>query len=188
MDRQTIAWTISNTSTNDVGYYTVAVIKGSEAVPSRQACLNVYITSTPIVSLTTSLTVKTRLLSGTLASGLDLGGGGMITIFGAPIASSGSSGQCPGLYSGYVNFTKTISQGWGWGPTTNTLVLTATDNNRTDTKIQYVGKYGDIGCNQTSLNIPLPAMSPKYRFTIFFPRGVQVPTNTYAITLTGFDP
>ena len=39
--------TIASLTINDVAYYTAAVIKGSEAVPTRQADLNVYTVSTP---------------------------------------------------------------------------------------------------------------------------------------------
>jgi hypothetical protein len=190
IDGQTNAnLTISNVSTNNVGYYSVSAIRGSEIVPSRQACLNVYITSavTTLTSgLNTTLNATTRLATRTL-SALDLGGGGVITVFGAPVASNGTSGSCPGSYSGYVNFIKPMSQGWGFVPSTGTTVHTVIDGNRTDTKVQYAGYYGDPGCGATSVTVPDPTVSPKYRFTIYFPRGVQVPTNSYPITLTGFD-
>jgi len=35
---------------------------------------------------------------------------------------------------------------WGWTPSTNTTVYTATDTSRTNTKVEYVGGYGDSGC------------------------------------------
>ena len=154
--------TIASVSTNDVGYYSAAVIKGSEVVPTRAAAL-------------------------TVVTAADLGGGGSITVFGFPVVSGGGSGSCPGPYAGFVNFTKTISQGWGWAPDTNATVLTASDDNQSNTIVQAGGKYGDTYCNQTSVTIPYPARSPKYRFTIFFPPNTQVPTNAYPITLTGFD-
>ena len=148
---------LDNVETGDVGYYTCAVIKGGEAVPTRAAQVNVY----------------------------TLDGGGTITVFGAPVVSSGSQGTCPGPYAGYVNYRKTVSQGWGWAPSAGTSTHIASDDNRTDTKVEYVGKYGDGGCNQTSVTVD-PVYSPKYRFTIYFTNNV--PTNAYAITLTGFDP
>lgn len=191
MDGQTNAsLTISNVSTNNVGYYSVLITRGSESVPSRQACLNVYITSavTTLTSgLNNTLNATTRLVAHTL-SALDLGGGGVITVFGAPVAGNGTSGNCPGTYSGYVNYIKPMSQGWGFNSSTGTTVHVATDENRTDTKVVYIGYYGDPGCGATSVTVPDPTISPKYRFTIYFPRGVQVPTNSYPITLTGFDP
>lgn len=182
--------TILNISPNDVGYYFASVIKGSEIVPTRQACLNVYLTSLTsglTSTLNSTLTSGTRLLTRTL-SALDLGGGGTITVFGAPVMSNGGSGNCPGRYSGYVNFTKPMSQGWGWVPSTNAPVHTATDGNRSDTKIQFAGAYGDNNCGQSTVTVPNPALSPVYRFSIYFPVGSQVPTNAYPITLTGFDP
>jgi hypothetical protein len=150
---------LENVGINDVGYYSCAVIKGAEVIPTREASLNVY--------------------------ALD-GGGGPITVFGWPVTSSGSQGSCPGAYTGYVNYTKTVSQGWGWATDTNTTTHTASDQNRTDTKVVYTGKYGDINCNQTTVTIPDPTSSPKYRFSIYFTNNV--PTNSYAITLTGFNP
>jgi len=85
-----------------------------------------------------------------------------------------------------VNFTKTTSQGWGWAPTTG-MTHVATDTNRSDTKIQYGGQYGDGGCAQTSVTVSNP-ISPVYRFAVYFPTNTVVPTNTYTIILDGFDP
>jgi Immunoglobulin domain len=150
--------TIEGAGVADVGYYTCGVVKDGEIVPTRSASLNV--------------------LMG--------GGGGTITVFGFPVFSGGSQGTCPGPYAGYVNYTKTVVQGWGWAPSTGTTVHTATDTNRTDTKVQYLGKFGDKNCQQTTVTVPDPTFSPKYRFTIYFTNNV--PTNSYAITLSGFDP
>lgn len=185
---------LSNVSTNDVAYYSASLFKGSEVVPTRSACLNVYmttgstLTSTLNTSTTLSRTLKSASLSSMTTMSTDLDGGGATVVFGLPVTSSGSSGSCPGAYSGYVNYIKPMSQGWGFAPSTNTTIHTVSDQNRTDTKVQYNGYYGDGGCGATTLNVPDPAPSPKYRFTVFFPRGVQVPTNSYPITLTGFDP
>jgi hypothetical protein len=191
MDGQTnSSLTVSSAGVIDVGYYSAALINSVGVVPTRSACLNVYTSST--TAITTGLTSTTKLLrtktsTMSLLSLNDLGGGGMITVYGLPVMSSGSSGGCPGAYVGYVNFTRAITNGWGWAPSlTNNSVFTASDENRSDTKIQYLGKYGDIGCNATSVTVPYPAPSPKYRFTIYFTNNV--PTNAYAITLTGFDP
>ena len=111
-----------------------------------------------------------------------------VTVFGFPLLSGGSQGSCPGHYTGYVSYTKTVQQGWGWAPdTTNgNTIFTAVDTNRTNTKVEYGGAYGDNGCNQTSVTIPYPAISPVYEFAIFFTNNV--PTNAYAITLNGFKP
>jgi len=178
--------TISSLSTNDVAYYGAAVINSVGSVPTRSACLNVYMTSST-TSTSTSTTRFARTLSTmSTLSAFDMGGGGSIIIYGAPVLGSGGSGNgCPGAYTGLVYFTKSITNGWGWAPSSNATVLTATDNNRADTKVQFMGKTGDNGCNSTSVNIPYPALSSKYRFTIYFTN--DVPTNSYPITLTGFD-
>jgi hypothetical protein len=151
---------IENVGINDVGLYSCNVAKiDGEAVPTRAASLSV--------------------------SALF---GDTIVVFGLPRVSGGTQGTCPGMYAGYVNFTKTIAQGWGWAPSTNTTtIFTASDGGgRTDTKIAYGGKYGDTGCNLTTVTVPNPPFSPKYRFTIYFPNNV--PTTNYPIVLTGFDP
>ncbi|HWD94393.1 MAG TPA: immunoglobulin domain-containing protein [Verrucomicrobiae bacterium] len=179
--------TIPNVGIGDVGYYFASVTKGSEAVPTRSANLNVYVVSGS-TSQQASSGPKTKSMSMNMTMNTDLSGGGMITVFGAPVVSGGGSGTCPGKYSGYVNFTKTMSQGWGWTPTTTTTTHTAADGNRSDTKVQYVGSYGDAGCAQGIVTAPSTPPSPVYRFTIYFPQGTQVPTNAYSITLTGFDP
>jgi len=160
MDGQTNSdLVLESVGIEDVGYYTCNISKdGGESVPTRTASLNVF----------TALA------------------GGPITVYGFPVFSSGSQGGCPGAYAGYVNYIKTVTQGWGWAPTSGVTLHTATDANRTDTKVQYVGKFGDAGCNQTIVTVPSPTYSPKYRFTIYFPNNV--PTNSYAITLVGFDP
>ena len=157
--------TITNAGVNDVGYYSCQVFKGPEGVPTRYASLMVF---------TSSVDPDT---------GVD-----PVTVFGLPLFGSGSQGACPGHYTGYVSYTKTAQQGWGWAPdTTNgNTIFVASDTNRTDTKIQFYGLYGDNGCNQTSVTVPNPAISPVYRFAIYFTNNV--PTNAYAITLDGFKP
>ena len=157
--------TISNATVNDVGYYSCEVFKGFEGVPARAASLQVF---------TSSIDPQT---------GVD-----PITVFGFPLPGGGSQGSCPGHYVGYVNYTKTVQQGWGWAPdTTNgNTIFTATDTNRTDTKIQFGGAYGDNSCNQTTVTVVNPPGSPVYRSAIYFTNNV--PTNAYAITLDGFKP
>jgi hypothetical protein len=163
---------IQNAGISDVGLYSCAVSKGGETVPTRLASVSVETTA----SATT--------VSAVAAS---LPGGGPITVYGTPLLSKGKRGTCPGPYVGYVAYTKTPSEGWGWAPITGATVLTAADGSeRTDTKIQYVGAYGDSGCAQTTVTIPYPAFSPVYRFTIYFTNNV--PTNAYPIILTGFNP
>ncbi|HXT12120.1 MAG TPA: immunoglobulin domain-containing protein [Candidatus Angelobacter sp.] len=183
--------TIPNVSTNSVGYYSATVINDLGGVPTRMACLNVYITSGSTSSGTTSSgTTSTKMMSASMAVSPmdDLGSGGVITVFGPPVVSGGSGTSCPGSYSGYVNYLKPMTNGWGFAPDTNASYYAATDQNRSDTKVQGVGYYGDIYCATNTITIPHPAVSPTYRFTIYFPKGVQVPTNSYPITLTGFDP
>jgi hypothetical protein len=156
---------IQNAGIQNVGYYSCDVFKGFESVPTRSALLQVY---------TNSIDPKT---------GVD-----PVVVYSFPSAGGGSGGACPGPYVGYVNFQKPYTNGWGWSPDTtngNTL-FTATDDNQTNTKVQYFGAYGDIGCNQTTVTIPNPPFSPVYRFTIYFTNSV--PTNVYPITLYGFNP
>jgi hypothetical protein len=166
LDGQTNAsLVITNCSLNEVGYYSCNIFQDIQVVPTRSASLMVY---------TNTVDPQT---------GVD-----PVVVFGLPLLGNGGSGGCPGKYAGYINYTKTIQQGWGWAPDTtngNTTFI-ASDVNRSDTKIQYGGEYGDGGCNQTAVTIPNPAMSPVYRFAIFFTNNV--PTNVYAITLDGFKP
>ena len=150
---------LENVAIEDVGLYTCYAFKDSEAVPTRTANLNVFMATA----------------------------GDTITVFGTPVLGGGSQGSCPGPYVGYVNYTKTVAQGWGWSPSAGTTVHTASDGSgRTDTKIQYGGKYGDNGCDQTSVTVPHPTFSPKYRFAIYFTNNV--PTNAYPMVLDGFNP
>jgi hypothetical protein len=166
LDNQTNATlTITNCGIKDVGYYSCTLYKGMQTVPTRAASLMVY---------TNTIDPQT---------GVD-----PVVVFGLPLSGNGSQGTCPGHYTGYIAYTKTVQQGWGWAPDTTggNTVFTAIDTNRTDTKIQYAGAYGDSSCNQTTVTIPNSPYSPVYEFCIYFTNNV--PTNAYAITLDGFKP
>jgi len=155
--------TVENVGVDNAASFSCNVSQnGGDAVPTRAASLNVMA------------------LSGFV--------GDPIVVFGLPKVSNGAQGTCPGNYAGYINYTKTASQGWGWAPSTNTTtIFTASDGGgRTDTTIVYLGKRTDNGCNQTSITIPNPPVSTAYRFTIYFPNNV--PTTNYPIVLTGFNP
>lgn len=154
--------TLENVGVSDAGFYSCNVSQsGGDPVPTRAASLDVV---TPAAV-----------------------GGDPIVVSGGPVVSNGTQGTCPGKYAGYVNYTKTVSQGWGWTPSTNTTIFTAADGGgRTDTSVVYVGRNLDSGCNKTSVTIPNPPYSPSYRFSIYFPKNV--PTTNYPIILTGFNP
>jgi hypothetical protein len=152
--------TLENVGVNDAGAYSCNVSQsGGDAVPTRAASLNVVVPNL----------------------------GQPVCVFGAPISGGGTQSPCPGKYAGYVNYTKTVAQGWGWVPSTNTTIFTASDGGgRTDTSIVYGGRNLDSGCNLTSVTIPNPPYSPSYRFSIYFPKNV--PKTNYPIVLTGFNP
>jgi hypothetical protein len=156
---------ITNCGLANVGYYSCNLFKVIQVVPTRSASLMVY---------TNSINPQ---------SGVD-----PVVVFGFPVSGKGTQGSCPGKYAGYINYTKSATNGWGWAPDTSNgnTVFTASDTNRVNTKIEYVGEYGDNACNQTTVTVPNPPISPVYEFTIFFTNNV--PTNAYAITLDGFLP
>jgi hypothetical protein len=160
---------IEQVGIGDAGSYSCDVSQaGGEAVPTRAASLNVVVTS-----------------AGAVAASVP--GGRTIYVYGLPKVGGGTQGNCPGPYAGYVSYTRTISQGWGWAPSTNATIFTAADGGgRTDTTVVFLGKYGDNDCDQTIATIPAPPFSPKYRFAIYFPN--DVPTTNYPIILTGFNP
>jgi hypothetical protein len=150
--------TIENVQISDAGFYSCNTATDGNAVRSATASLMVY-TVNPDFN---------------------------VVVYAAPIVSSGTNGTCPGAYTGYVSYTLTVAQGWGWVPLTNTTIYTAADTTRTNTNVQYGGAYGDSGCNRTTVTIPYPAFSPAYRFAIYFTNNV--PSTNYPITLTGFNP
>ena len=188
------ALVIQNAGINDVGLYSCNVFNGTEAVPTRAANVMVYVASSSLVAASSSAVVasSSAVVASSSAVAAKSGvvpamtGGGPITVFGTPLLGSGSQGSCPGPYVGYVAYTKPVSQGWGWTPITGATVLTVTDTNRTNTKVQYFGYYGDNGCAQTTVSIPYPPFSPAYVFCIYFTNNV--PTNAYSLVLTGFNP
>jgi hypothetical protein len=168
--------TITNAQVANVGLYSCSVAKDLEIVPTRSAQLMVYINNSKVAmgksSTSTSLNLYTQFTP--------------VTVYATPVTSGGSSGTCPGSYAGYVNYAKAPTQGWGWAPDSGTINHTATDTNRMDTKLLYLGKLSDMGCDQTTVGVPDPTYSTKYRFTIYFTNNV--PTNAYSIVLNGFDP
>lgn len=157
---------------NSAGAYSCNVSQtGGDPVPTRAASVEVE-------------TAANKSGGGIQADGVL--GGGPIVVSGSPKASNGAQGTCPGSYAGYVIYSKTISQGWGWAPISGATTLTASDGGgRTDTKIVYNGAYGDSGCGQTTVTIPYPPPSPVYRFAIYFPNNV--PTTNYPLVLTNFN-
>jgi len=196
LDGQTnSALTIQSAGINDVGLYSCEVFNGGEMVPTRTASVEVETTAgaTTASATTASATAASATAANALsasattagASAASLPAGGPIIVFGTPYAGGGSKGSCPGPYAGYVVYMKPASQGCGWTPISG-VAHTATDTNRTDTKVEYVGNYGDYGCAQTSVTIN-PTYSTAYRFTIYFTNNVPTSTN-YPIVLTGFNP
>ncbi len=178
---------IPNAGISDVGLYSCNVFNGTESVPTRAANVCVYMTGPSVVAANGSSAMAKPSMMTASAGGITpcMTGGGPITVYGTPLLSNGSSGGCPGKYAGYVLYSKPVSQGWGWSP--SGTVHTVTDTNRSDTKVQYCGAYGDNGCNQTTVSIPNPTFSPVYQFAIYFPNNV--PTNAYPmVLLTGFNP
>jgi hypothetical protein len=175
---------IQNAGISDVGLYSCAVSQGTEAVPTRAASVSVETTANTTTAKATAASAFTASVTTSGAVAASLPGGGPITVFGTPILSSGSQSSCPGRYVGYAYYTNSTT--WGWIPTPGATVLTATDTNRTNTKIQYLGYYGDSGCAQTSVTIFYPPFSPAYLFWVYFTNNV--PTNKYPLLLTGFNP
>ena len=169
-----VSLTLTNVQISDVGLYLCRVTHGNQIQDTAAASL---ILSTG--SRGGSSSAQTFSLT---SDGTD-----SITLFGPPVQSSGSQGTCPGPYAGYVNYRKTLADGWGWACSTNTTIHTASDATRTDTKVEYLGKLGDRGCSQTTVQTPDPPVSLKYRFTIYFPSELPA-TNAYPITLVGFNP
>lgn len=113
-------------------------------------------------------------------------GGSPITVYAAPVASRGTQSPCPGLWVGYANYIPTNA--WGWTPTPGATTFTASNGGGcSGIKIQFIGEYGDIGCNSSSVTIPNPPTSPSYEFEVYFCSNM-VPTTNYPIILTGFNP
>lgn len=185
--------TIPSAGIGDVGFYSCEVFSGSEMVPTRAASVSVETatgaTSAAIIVPAAKSTASSALTANATGSGVapaTLPGGGPITVFGAPYAGAGTKNTCPGPYAGYVIYTKPASQGWGWTPISGMAHSAADGSGRTDTKVEYVGSYGDNGCAQSNVIINT-TYSPAYRFAIYFPTNVPT-TNAYPIILNGFNP
>lgn len=110
-------------------------------------------------------------------------------IYANPVAGGGGLGTvCPSNYTYVANYRKTVAQGWGWKPSTNTTVHTVTDTNTGNfVRIEFVGKFGDTGCASESVTVPDPPSSPSYRFSVHFTNAPTMPSN-YPLVLSGFEP
>jgi len=184
--------TIAHAGAADVGLYSCDVFNSGEMVPTRQASVEVETTvaalsaATASAATTANVTAANAASAGVASAGIL--GGGPIVVLGTPLLGGGSQNNCPGLYTGYIYYSKSISQGWGWTPISGATVLTAADGSgRTNTKVEYMGLYGDMGCSQTTVTIPYPPYSPAYQFAIYFTNTVPSSTN-YPLVLTGFNP
>ena len=105
------------------------------------------------------------------------------TVCGPTQATSGGSGNCPGPYNGYVNYTKVP---WGWTPNTAAGTWSAEDGTaRTNTRVQICGSSGDAFCRRKTVSTTA-VISAMYRFTIYFPANVPN-NNAYPCVLGGFN-
>ena len=112
---------------------------------------------------------------------------GVFTLTASPVVSTGTknAGGCPGAYSSYVNFRKTIAAGWGWK-----LDSAATSHGvgapQTASAIEYIDKTGTkYLCTPGSTASVNQTTAEPFRFTVYFPVGTAAPTSC-SISLTGF--
>lgn len=84
-----------------------------------------------------------------------------------------------GNYVGVITYGKTISQGWGWAPDTNSgPPFTGTYTNTTHCNLQAIGKEHDTICSRSnSLNTANPP-DTKYRWGVYFTNLADMPHNT----------
>lgn len=104
--------------------------------------------------------------------------------------SGGAPSGCPGTYHGYINYVRTVAQGWGFIPDTNVLDHTVTDVREPTNHLQLVTDYGFIACNTNTVdwtNIPTltpPLFGTAARATVYFK---NYPTNqAYPVLFRGF--
>ena len=164
--------TITNAQIANVGFYRV-LVSGSPTVPSEPASLQVFTATT-----------------------------GAVTVFGTPVATTGTKGSCPGSFKGYINYTNN-PPAWGWAVTDRLVKATAANGGAylsSNTRVEYLGLEAfDTGCAAGTVDIlanstvPPPAVPPshtpssRYQFTIYF-KKLPLPTGAYPINLTNFDP
>lgn len=104
--------------------------------------------------------------------------------------SGGAPSGCPGTYHGYINYVRTVAQGWGFIPDTNVLHHTATDLREPTNNLELVSDYGFFVCHTNSVDwTNIPSLTPPLygtaaRMTVFFK---NFPTNqAYALLFKGF--
>lgn len=158
--------TIAETTLQDVGFYRCYVTTPAKEELTRPASL---IVAAPPVG--------DRGVAALSATAFD--------VWVTPTTSSGSLGTCPGSYVGYANYTK--SPGWGWTPTSGADTYCAADGMGATNKVYFRGQSNDVGCGTSTVTVPKPCPSSKYRFIIYFPTAMPT-TDPYPITLTGFNP
>lgn len=97
-----------------------------------------------------------------------------------------SSGTCAGgSYIGRVAYYRDYY--WGYPVDTNTAVHIFGDYTRTNTRIEYIGRYGDTGCGTGFVSITNPP-SPEYRFEFFFTSDMPDTNVDYVAIMRGFVP
>lgn len=111
-------------------------------------------------------------------------GTGPMVAYALPVSSKGKEGTCPGSYVAYATYS--VPATWGWVPSTNTTIHTASNGGGfSNICIEYIGEFGDTGCAATNVTLSPSPLSPAYCFTVFF--HTSAPTTNYPIILTGFD-
>ena len=95
--------------------------------------------------------------------------------------STSTQACCCTRTTGYISFTKTIAQGWGYKTNTRPYQVIATNG----VQIALLGKFGfNTNTCSRSITIPPTFTDPAYRFSVYF-------TNRQAscsITIIGLNP
>jgi hypothetical protein len=107
-----------------------------------------------------------------------------IVVYAAPVKENGSFSVCPGSYAGVTMYMQQ-APAIGWYPVTGCSNYSASNGGqRSDVKIEFIGAFGDSGCNSSNVTLPTPPMSSYYTFEVFF--ATNPPTTNYPIILNGF--
>jgi hypothetical protein len=99
----------------------------------------------------------------------------------------GSSGGCPGPYTGYINYVRRATNGWGYTLDTNVIPHAATDLREPTNRLELGTIYGYFICGSNTVSTTSNAVTvigDRARFSIFFR---TYPTNqAYPLWVKGF--
>lgn len=146
--------TITNVSTNEVGFYRV-LVSGSSTVASDPAALQAFATADGQIPI----------------------------LYGTPIASGGSKLSCPGAFISYVPYVNNWNW-YVFNPNAAVTAIDGRGRSDSKAEYNgYYGDRNCKPTPQGAVSTGNPPLSPRYQFTLYFSQTPN-PTGSYPLNVT----